>query len=178
MALFTRARGVALAGITSIAVAMPMMQVAPATAVSTTQAPAASTSTAASAAAAKRRAKAARFATRSRKVMRTGYALRGTPYRWGGASPRGFDCSGFTMYVYRKTGVRMTHSATAQMRKSHKISKKSARRGDLVFFRRGSRAYHVGIYAGNGRVLHSPRPGKTVRVDRIWTSKVTYGRVL
>ena len=182
MALFTRVRGVALAGVTSIAVVMPVVQTAPAVAVPAPQAVSASVSTVAPVVAEKRKKKASRgaksFAVRARKVMRTGNSLKGTPYRYGGATPRGFDCSGFTMYVYRKAGVRLTHSATAQMHKARRIKKKNARRGDLVFFRSGSRAYHVGIYAGKGRVLHSPRPGRSVRVDKIWTSHVTYGRVL
>lgn len=181
MALFTRARGIALAGVTSIAVVVPV-QTVPAVAAPAPAVAAASVTAAAPVASATRKKKSSRaaksFAVRARKVMRTGNSLKGTPYRYGGATPRGFDCSGFTLYVYRKVGVRLTHSATAQMRKARKISRKSARRGDLVFFRSGSRASHVGIYAGKGRVLHSPRPGRSVRVDKIWTSRVTYGRVL
>ncbi len=182
MALLTRARGLALAGVTSIAVVMPVAPAGPAAATPAPRVAVASVSTAAPVTAEKRKSKSSRgaksFAVRARKVMRKANSLKGTPYRYGGATPRGFDCSGLTMYVYRKAGVKLSHSATAQMHKARRIKKKSARRGDLVFFRSGSRAYHVGIYAGKGRVLHSPRPGKSVRVDKIWTKRVTYGRVL
>lgn len=181
MALFPRARSIAVAGVTSLAVVMPVTLTTPAAALPAPAITTASVATAAPVAIAERKTKtsrSARFAARARKVMRVGRSLKGTPYRYGGSTPRGFDCSGFTMYVYRKAGVRLTHSATAQMHKARRIKKQNVRRGDLVFFRSGSRAYHVGIYAGKGRVMHSPRPGKTVRVDKIWTSRVTYGRVL
>jgi cell wall-associated NlpC family hydrolase len=110
--------------------------------------------------------------------MKIGGSLKGVPYRYGGSTPRGFDCSGFTMYVYRKVGVRLPHSATSQMHRSKRISRSSARPGDLVFFLGGRGAYHVGIYAGKGRVLHSPRPGQRVHTAKIWTSNVRFGRVL
>ena len=102
----------------------------------------------------------------------------GVPYVYGGATPAGFDCSGFTMYVFRKVGVKLPHSATGQMHKAHRISRSSARKGDLVFFRSGGRAYHVGIYAGGNKVLHSPRPGGRVSTVNIWTRNVSFGRVL
>jgi cell wall-associated NlpC family hydrolase len=184
MSLLSRARNLAVAGVTSLALATPAVAASPAAAAPVPQlssASAASTSSYVTAASKKRKSKSSRsksFAVRAAKVMRTGNSLKGTPYRYGGSTPRGFDCSGFTMYVYRKAGVKLTHSATAQMRKARTISKKSVRKGDLVFFRSGSRAYHVGIYAGKGRVLHSPRPGTSVKVQKIWTKRVSYGRVL
>jgi len=110
--------------------------------------------------------------------MSTGNSLKGVPYRYGGTTPRGFDCSGFTSYVFRRAGVSLPHTATGQMYKSRRISRSAARKGDLVFFRSGSRAYHVGIYAGKNRVLHSPRPGQRVHTARIWSRNVTFGRVL
>jgi cell wall-associated NlpC family hydrolase len=110
--------------------------------------------------------------------MATGNSLKGVPYRRGGATPRGFDCSGFTSYVYRKAGISLPHSATAQMHRARRISRSQARPGDLVFFRGGRGAYHVGIYAGNNRTLHSPRPGGRVSTVRIWSRNVSFGRVL
>ena len=192
MALLNRARNIALAGATALAVALPVSPlVAPAAAApapgATTSASGVSASGVSASAvsrvdASDRKKKSSRssrsFAVRSAKVMRTGKALRGVPYRYGGSTPRGFDCSGFTSYVYRKVGVRLPHSATGQMRKAHRISRSKARKGDLVFFRSGSRAYHVGIYAGGNKVLHSPRPGQRVHTSRIWTRNVTFGRVL
>jgi cell wall-associated NlpC family hydrolase len=184
MALLNRARGLAVAGVTALAVIVPLAPVAPAATASAAPVVQASatTGTVTYVAASERKKKSSRsarsFAVRSAKVMRTGNSLKGVPYRYGGSTPRGFDCSGFTSYVYRKVGVRLPHSATAQMHKARKISRSKARKGDLVFFRSGSRAYHVGIYAGNNRVLHSPRPGQRVHTARIWTSNVTFGRVL
>jgi cell wall-associated NlpC family hydrolase len=110
--------------------------------------------------------------------MSRGLSLRGVPYRYGGSSPRGFDCSGFTSYVYRQAGVGLPRTASAQRRAARWISRSNARPGDLVFFHRGGRVYHVGIYAGGNRVLHSPRPGQRVHVARIWTRSVSFGRAL
>jgi cell wall-associated NlpC family hydrolase len=110
--------------------------------------------------------------------MNVGGSLKGVPYRYGGSTPRGFDCSGFTSYVYRKVGVRLPHSATGQMHRAKRISRSQARKGDLVFFLGGRGAYHVGIYAGGNRVLHSPRPGQRVHTANIWSRNVAFGRVL
>lgn len=184
MALLTRARGMALAGATALAVALPISPIAPTSAASAVPAPRVSIESSAVSAveAADRKKKTSRssrsFAARAAKVIRTGNSLKGVPYRYGGTTPRGFDCSGFTSYVYRKAGVSLPHSATGQMRKAKRISRSSARKGDLVFFRSGSRAYHVGIYAGGNKVLHSPRPGQRVKTVNIWTSNVSFGRAL
>lgn len=184
MALLSRARGMALAGATAFAVAIPVSPLVAAPAASAVPAGgiAAPTSAVTAVAAADRKKKSSRssrsFAVRSAKVMRSGNALKGVPYRYGGSTPRGFDCSGFTSYVFRKAGVSLPHTATGQMYKSKRISRQKAKKGDLVFFRSGSRAYHVGIYAGKNRVLHSPRPGQRVHTTRIWTRNVTFGRVL
>jgi cell wall-associated NlpC family hydrolase len=184
MALLTRARGMALAGATALAVVLPISPMAPAPAVSAVPAPRVSIETSATATvvAGDRKKKTSRssrsFAVRSAKVMRTGNSLKGVPYRYGGTTPRGFDCSGFTSYVYRKAGVSLPHSATGQMRKAKRISRSQARPGDLVFFHGGRGAYHVGIYAGNNRTLHSPRPGGRVSTVRIWSRNVSFGRVL
>jgi cell wall-associated NlpC family hydrolase len=119
------------------------------------------------------------FATRAMTVMRVGESLKGVPYRYGGATPRGFDCSGFTSYVYRKAGVTLPRRASIQRAAARRISRSNARPGDLVFFHdsRG-RVYHVGIYAGANRTLHSGRPGTRVRTEPIWTRRVTFGRAL
>ena len=87
----------------------------------------------------------------------------GTRYVWGGASPSGFDCSGFTMYVYKQLGYSLPHSASAQWQSgigTKVTSMNDLQPGDLVFFRDPSRANgkacsHVGIYAGNGQMIHS-----------------------
>jgi cell wall-associated NlpC family hydrolase len=184
MALLNRARGLALAGVTTLAVVLPLSPAAPAPAASAVPAPRVSveTNVAATVVAEERKKKSSRsarsFAVRAQKVMRTGNSLKGVPYRYGGTTPRGFDCSGFTSYVYRKAGVSLPHSASGQRAKARRISRGQARPGDLVFFHGRGGVYHVGIYAGGNRTLHSPRPGGRVSTVRIWSGNVSFGRVL
>jgi cell wall-associated NlpC family hydrolase len=96
----------------------------------------------------------------------------GVPYVYGGSSPSGFDCSGLTSYVYRQAGISIPRTASAQQAAATRVS--NPQPGDLVFF--GSPAYHVGIYAGNGKMWDSPHSGEAVALRDIWTSAVTYGR--
>lgn len=101
----------------------------------------------------------------------------GTPYAWGGSSPRGFDCSGFTRYVYGKLGKPLPRVSRDQYRTVHKVGRQ-VQKGELIFLHtRSGRVYHVGIYAGDRTIWHASRPGVPVRRDRIWTSSVFYGRV-
>lgn len=86
----------------------------------------------------------------------------GTPYRSGGTSTAGFDCSGFTMYVYNHFNIKLPHSAKGQTAKGTKVSKSNLQVGDLVFF--GKSIYHVGMYVGNGKIIHSPKPGGKVNI--------------
>ena len=99
--------------------------------------------------------------------------LTGIWYRWGGSSPSGFDCSGYTSYVYRKMGIRLPRTAAAQQAYARRVSQ--PRPGDLVFF--GSPAHHVGIYAGGGMMYDSPRSGRKTQLRKIYTSRVSYGRI-
>jgi cell wall-associated NlpC family hydrolase len=102
----------------------------------------------------------------------------GTPYCRGGKTTRCFDCSGFTKYVYKTQGINLPPTAQSQYQVARKISARNAVPGDLVFFySRSGFIYHVGIYMGNGKVLHSPRRGTSVRIESIWTSRVNYGRI-
>ncbi|WP_084003698.1 C40 family peptidase [Agromyces aureus] len=89
----------------------------------------------------------------------------GTPYVYGGATPAGFDCSGFVMYVYAQFGIGMPHSSAGQGAMGTRISEADARPGDLVIM-----PGHDGFYAGNGMILHAPYEGASVRVQPIWTS--------
>lgn len=101
-------------------------------------------------------------------VIRTAYAYRGVRYRYSGESPRGFDCSGFTSYVYRKKGVALPHSAAEQFHEGRKVSTDRLKAGDLVFFHTTRRGIsHVGIYAGSGRFVHASSGGGRVRVDSL-----------
>lgn len=104
---------------------------------------------------------------------------RGRPYRMGGTTPaRGFDCSGLVTYVYKTRLHRnLPRTADAQYRATLRISKKSMRPGDLVFFLSGGRAYHVGVYAGHNKMWHAAKPGTRVKLVTIWTTQWVGGRV-
>ena len=118
-----------------------------------------------------------RSGTKGSAVLRIAARYVGVPYVYGGTTPRGFDCSGFTRYVYAQVGRSLPRTADQQMRATHRISRSQARPGDLVAFVRGGRAYHIGIYAGNNMMYDSPRSGKRISRRAIWTSAVVFSRV-
>jgi cell wall-associated NlpC family hydrolase len=92
----------------------------------------------------------------------------GKPYRYGGATPAGFDCSGLVLYSYKQAGVSLPRSTDAQREISRSIRRSSLKRGDLVFFDlEGKKNSHVGIYLGDGRFVHAPSSGKHVRTDSL-----------
>jgi cell wall-associated NlpC family hydrolase len=88
----------------------------------------------------------------------------GTPYVWGGASPGGFDCSGFVMYVYAQVGVSLPHSSYAQYGMGSPVSRSDLQPGDLVFF---DGLGHVGIYVGGGSFIHAPHTGDVVKISSL-----------
>ena len=103
----------------------------------------------------------------------------GIRYVAGGTTPRtGFDCSGYTKYVYSQLGIAIPRVSRDQYAWSRHITMSQAVPGDLVFFHSTSgRVYHVAIYAGHGYVWHSPHTGSHVKLERIWTSAYYVGRV-
>jgi len=117
--------------------------------------------------------------TRGRLVIRTAMRYRGIPYRAGGTSPRsGFDCSGYTRYVFSRLGIGIPRVSGQQYASMTHISRSQAVPGDLVFFHtRNGHVYHAAIYAGGNAVWHSPFPGRRVQYERIWTSSVYFARV-
>jgi cell wall-associated NlpC family hydrolase len=96
----------------------------------------------------------------------------GTMYVYGGTTPAGFDCSGYTSYVMRKVGISLPRTSGAQRAATRRVSRGDAVPGDLVFM-----PGHVGIYAGNGRMWDAPRTGKAISKRTIWSGSATFGRV-
>ncbi|GAA0604781.1 C40 family peptidase [Sporichthya brevicatena] len=175
MSLFTHAAGVTLA----VALTAPAAAVAPGLG-GLTEAHATSTaptvSTAESATVPPTRAsRAQQRAEFGKRTVRVASRYRGVPYRSGGTTPRGFDCSGYTRFVLDKLGRNLPRTSQQQYKKAQRIKK--PKRGDLIFFHSSSgRVYHVAIYAGNNRIWHAPRPGDHVKREKIWTKRWTAGR--
>lgn len=96
----------------------------------------------------------------------------GTPYVYGGTTPDGFDCSGFTAYVYAQVGITLPRTSADQRYAGVEVSRDQAQPGDLVWS-----PGHVGIYAGGNTMIDSPRPGKTVQFREMWQSNPIFIRV-
>jgi len=98
----------------------------------------------------------------------TALKMVGKPYRYGGSSPSGFDCSGLVLYSYKQAGFSLPHSTDKQRSLSRGIKLAELRRGDLLFFNQEGKKYgHVAVYVGDGRFVHAPSSGKSVRSDRL-----------
>ena len=106
------------------------------------------------------------------KVLEIASRYVGVPYVYGGTTPRGFDCSGFTSYVYAQLGINLPRSSSAQRHAGKVISRADARPGDLIWT-----PGHIAIYAGGNSQIDSPRPGKTVQFRQIWQSNPVFIRV-
>jgi cell wall-associated NlpC family hydrolase len=99
----------------------------------------------------------------------------GVPYKWGGASPStGFDCSGFTMYVYAQVGVSLPHYTGAQWAMGTPVSREQLQPGDLVFF---NGLGHMGIYVGGNSFIHAPHTGDVVKISSMtgWYAQTYVG---
>lgn len=111
------------------------------------------------------------------KALKVAASKKGAPYRYGATGPSRFDCSGLTLYSYKKAGKTLPRTAAGQYNKTKRVKAGNRSKGDLVFFYSGRNVYHVGIYAGGGKMWHSPKTGDVVRLSKIWTKSVKYGRV-
>lgn len=105
------------------------------------------------------------------RVVQLAKKYLGTPYVYGGSSPSGFDCSGFTSFIYKQLGYSINRTAHAQLSNGIAVSKNELQPGDLVMFKRegNSQVHHVGIYAGDGMMIHSPQTGDVVKYTSINT---------
>ena len=108
------------------------------------------------------------FGGKASELVMQAMGLLGVPYDRGGTSEeKGFDCSGFVRHMYEKSvGLVLPRRAEEQAKVTEEISRSELKPGDLVFFNTLKRTFsHVGIYVGDGKFIHAPRPGKAVRVD-------------
>jgi len=101
-------------------------------------------------------------------ITRIATDMVGVPYRYGGTSPaEGFDCSGLVFYSYSGAGLAVPRNSVDLFKAAEKIPLESARAGDLVFFQDQRKLSHVGIYLGDGRFVHAPSSGSTVRISTL-----------
>lgn len=122
------------------------------------------------------------------RIVNIAKKYQGSPYKYGGTTPAGFDCSGYTSYVYKKAGIAIPRTASLQYSSGSSVAKSDLKKGDLVFFMRWSLVgmilppNHVGIYVGNNRFIHAPSSGGKVRLDSLnnsyWESHYKGGRDL
>jgi cell wall-associated NlpC family hydrolase len=104
-------------------------------------------------------------ADRGAAVLLAAESRIGAPYRYGGAGPDAFDCSGLVNYAHRQLGITVPRTAAEQFAAATPVPRRELRPGDLVFFRlQGPAVNHVGIYAGNDRFVHAPQSGGAVRM--------------
>jgi cell wall-associated NlpC family hydrolase len=98
------------------------------------------------------------------------YRFLGVPYVWAGASPSGFDCSGLTMYVYGRLGIKLGHYTGFQYYQGPRVPRDQLEPGDLVFFHLSSGGVpgHEGMYVGNGSFIHAPRRGDVVKISSLF----------
>jgi cell wall-associated NlpC family hydrolase len=107
------------------------------------------------------------------EIVQLAHEYMGTPYVWGGESPKGFDCSGFAQYLYAKAGISIPRTTYTQWQAGRPIGKGQLRPGDLVFFKGsdsiGGLPGHVGIYIGGDKMIDAPHTGSDVRIDKVST---------
>lgn len=105
------------------------------------------------------------------KIVSTAKQYLGVPYKWGGTTPSGFDCSGFVYYVLRSVGINVSRTQAAMYAQGTPVSKSELQPGDVVFFQNTYKSglSHVGIYVGGGQFIHAPSSGKVVSYANLYT---------
>ncbi len=179
--LSTATFGAVALGLTTLggapAQAAPVAAVAPVTLAIPTAAPATVVPATAVTTAVRPSAARVRTSAVAAKAVRFAASRKGTPYRFGAAGPRAFDCSGLVKWSYAKAGKKIPRTTKAQYRASKKVSKAAKRPGDLIFYHKGGRVYHVGIYAGNNKVWVARHSGTRITLQKIYSRSYYVGRV-
>ena len=102
------------------------------------------------------------------RAAATAATMVGKPYRYGGTTPAGFDCSGLVLFSFKQAGARLPRSTAEQRRATQRVKLAELKRGDLLFFdQEGKKNSHVGIYLGGRKFVHAPSSGKQVRSDTL-----------
>lgn len=111
-------------------------------------------------------------ATKGQEIADYALQFLGCRYVYGGSSPKGFDCSGFTSYVYRQFGYSLNRTASGQLDNGTPVAKEELQPGDLVMFKEGGskRASHVGLYIGNGQIIHASTASVGVVISDLYSS--------
>jgi len=103
------------------------------------------------------------------EVVATATSMIGVPYRYGGSTPKGFDCSGLVQYSYHSAGLAVPRTSAEQYKAARRVDLADAKPGDLLFFRYDRKISHVAIYLGDLQFVHAPSSGKTVSVASLKT---------
>lgn len=110
------------------------------------------------------------------EIVREASNYEGAKYRWGAEGPDAFDCSGLTQHVFEQFGIELPRTSQDQYEASAKLPQADAQPGGMIFLHDDGEVYHVGIYAGEGRMWHAPEPGERVQLDEIDESDYRVGR--
>jgi murein DD-endopeptidase len=101
------------------------------------------------------------------RIAATALAQLGRPYRYGGSTPTGFDCSGLVQYTHEAAGLRVPRTTDEQHEAARSVKLRQLAPGDVLFFRIDRKISHVGVYTGDGRFVHAPDSGKVVEMRRL-----------